>query len=770
MLTKSNNVSETQKHLRNNSKGIFTSFLAALSMLAISTSQAEITTNSILSLQAENPSLVTPNDIKRGSLLLKSTEVGKMVEALQLATNVEIDVSGPIARTKVTQRFRNPSDGWVEGTYVFPLPENSAVDTLKMQIGDRFIEGIIKPKDEAKKIYEKAKREGKKASLVEQLRPNMFTNSVANIGPGEIIVVQIEYQESVKQSNGLFSLRYPMVVAPRYSPKPRVIETVTFDDNEASESNGWGIVNDPVPDRDKITPPVLDPAKSAKTNPVSLTMKLSAGFPIGKIKSPNHNVTVDYDSKNQVTVSLADEIVPADRDFEITWNAKKNLEPRVALFKEKTSKGEFVLVFVTPPNLENLQENNFQASPREVIFVIDNSGSMSGPSMRQAKDSLLFALDKLTNKDRFNIVRFDDTHEILFLSAVAANQENISTAEKFVSSLEADGGTEMLPALKAALNDNTPNDTQFLRQIIFLTDGAIGNEQEMFDTIVKQRGRSRIFTVGIGSAPNSHFMNRASEFGQGTFTHIGSEQQVKERMNELFHKLENPVMKNLITKWTDTRHVETSPSSLPDLYSGEPIVLTARSDHFSGSLEISGRFNNQPWTIKLPLDKAAEGSGIDKLWARRRIAEYEGQYFLNDDWSSLDKSITKTALDFHLISRLTSLVAVDVTPSRPQGKKLGSQELPLNLPHGWDFNKVFGEGYSEPTKSHQDASLNQANSLISVKPTQVATNVTSTKSVPLPSTATTADLKIFAGMILLLLSILLLFIARKYKLATNREA
>lgn len=763
MLKTSSNKAENTHLSFSYTKYIFGTAILALSLLNNTTSWADGigTSASAPSLQATSPDLVTPNDMKRGSLLLKATEAGKMVEAIQIATNVEIDVSGPVARTKVTQRFRNPSQGWVEGTYVFPLPENSAVDTLKMQIGDRFIEGIIKPKEEAKKIYEEAKRTGKKASLVEQLRPNMFTNSVANIGPGEIVVVQIEYQESVKQSNGLFSMRFPMVVAPRYSPKPTIVETVTFNEDSSTGNNGWGVINDPVPDRDKITPPVLDPAEFAKTNPVSLTMTLSSGFPIGEIKSPFHSVTTDYKSKDQVTVSLTDDIVPADRDFEITWKAEPNYEPRVALFKESTPQGDFVLAFVTPPKLEDIQEEEIQKKPREVIFVLDNSGSMSGPSIRQAKDSLIFALSKLTHQDRFNIVRFDDTYEVLFSSAADASQANLDIAKEFVSSLEADGGTEMLPALKAALYDSTPQNTEYLRQVIFLTDGAIGNEKEMFDIIVKQRGRSRIFTVGIGSAPNSHFMSRASEFGQGTFTHIGSERQVKERMTELFHKLENPVMTDLRATWADTENVEVSPSSLPDLYSGEPIILAARSDSFSGTLELSGRYNNQPWAIKLPLAKAANGQGIDKLWARRKIAEYEGQYFLNDDWSSLDKLITQTALNYHLVSRLTSLVAVDITPSRPLDESLVSQDLPLNLPDGWDFNKVFGEGYSTLPAPAKDTSLDQAHNLILMKPTQVAMNGGNQKSLPLPSTATTAELKIIAGFILLFLSIVLLVFTRK---------
>ncbi|WP_421779331.1 marine proteobacterial sortase target protein [Kiloniella litopenaei] len=709
--------------------------------------------------------LVSPNDMKRGSLLLKTTEAGKMVEAIQLATNVEIDINGPIARTKVTQRFRNPSNGWVEGTYVFPLPETSAVDTLKMQIGDRFIEGVIKPKEEARKIYDDAKREGKKASLVEQLRPNLFTNSVANIGPQEIVVVQIEYQETVRQSNGLFSLRFPMVAAPRYNPKPRIVESVNFE-NDAQ----WGTVKDPVPDREETTSPVLNTEKQAKSNPVSLNVNLASGFPIGEIKSPFHNIVTDYKSKDQVKVSLSDQVVPADRDFELNWKAEPKQSPRVALFKETIGQDDYFLAFVTPPKLAQLAQDDIPTPNREVIFVIDNSGSMAGPSMRQAKESLLLALAKLQNQDRFNVIRFDDTYEVLFPSALEANTGNLDIAKRFVSSLEADGGTEMLPALEAALEDQTPQDKSTLRQIIFLTDGAIGNEKQMFDTIVKKRGRSRIFTVGIGSAPNSHFMNRASSYGKGTFTHIGSEQQVRSRMNELFTKLETPVLTDLRADWPtrnqpEKNNVEMSPSQLPDLYSGEPVVIMAKTKTTTQptkeTLDISGQFANQPWTIKLPLKSAQQGTGIGKLWGRRKITEIEGQYFQADNWDVLDQDILNAAMKYGLISKMTSLVAVDITPTRPADKDYTSQKIALNLPAGWDFEKVFGPDYASEPEPQEEASVSPLYSLAASDSPLESPTFAKAKSIPLPATATTAELQIILGILLLLATVLFMLVSRK---------
>ncbi len=716
--------------------------------------------------------LVSPNDMKRGSLLLKTTEAGKMVEAIQLATNVEIDINGPIARTKVTQRFRNPSDGWVEGTYVFPLPETSAVDALKMQIGDRFIEGIIKPKEEARKIYDDAKREGKKASLVEQLRPNLFTNSVANIGPQEIIVVQIEYQETVRQSNGLFSLRFPMVAAPRYTPKPRIVESVNFENNEQ-----WGSVKDSLPDREEIASPVINPARQAQSNPVSLNVSLASGFPIAEIKSPFHDIITDYKSKDQVEVSLSDQVIPADRDFELNWKAEPKKSPRVALFKETIGQDDYFLAFVTPPKLAQLAQDEITTPDREVIFVIDNSGSMAGPSMRQAKESLLLALAKLSDQDRFNVIRFDDTYEVLFPSALEANTGNLDIAKKFVSSLEADGGTEMLPALEAALEDQTPHEKSALRQIVFLTDGAIGNEKQMFDTIVKKRGRSRIFTVGIGSAPNSHFMNRASSYGKGTFTHIGSEQQVRSHMNELFTKLETPVLTDLQANWPESNqpeknNVEMSPRQLPDLYSGEPVVILAKANNtvrsVKDTLDVSGQFSNQPWTIKLPLYKAQQGNGIGKLWGRRKISEIEGQYFQANNWNVLDQDILKTAMKYGLISKMTSLVAVDITPTRPTGTDYNSQKIALNLPAGWDFEKVFGPDYTSAPEQLEDASISFLHALAASDTPLENPASAKAKSIPLPATATTAELKIILGILLLLATVFFMLASRKILLNGQR--
>src|SRR3984893_12276370 len=527
-------------------------------------------------------------DARIGSLLLRDGE--QYVEAPRLATDIDITVSGPTSRARVTQIFNNPTKNWVEAIYVNPLPDGGAVDTLKMVIGDRIVVGEIKERVEAKAIYEDAKRSGRKATLIEQERPNIFTNSVANIGPGETVVVQIEYQEPVHRSGNVSSLRIPLVVAPRYNPAP-VVQTVDFG------GRGWGQVNDPVPDRDRIRAPVLAPRIEAPTNPVAITVHLNAGFPLGDVRSHHHAVKIDMPADDARVIRLDNNVVPADRDFELTWTPAAVAAPSVGLFRERVGDADYLLALVTPPLLADA---NKETLAREIVFVIDNSGSMGGTSITQAKASLLFALDRLKSNDRFNVIRFDHTMDVLFTDTVAADADNIARAKSFVSALQASGGTEMVPPMRAALSDRRGQDSQYLRQVVFLTDGEIGNEQELFDTIAAMRGRSRVFMVGIGSAPNSFLMTRAAEIGRGTFTHIGSVEQVQERMRELVEKLESPAVTGLTASYSGGT-MDSTPSFLPDLYRGEPVVVAARVASLDGMLEIKGMIGARPWTVTLPV-------------------------------------------------------------------------------------------------------------------------------------------------------------------------
>jgi len=610
---------------------------------------------------------VAPEAMQTGSLLLRDGTTGAYVEAVRLGADYDVTISGPTARVRVTQAFRNTTRGWVEARYVYPMGADGAVDTLKMVVGGRVIVGEIMEKKEARETYETARDQGQAAGLVEQERPNVFTTSVANVGPGQTVLIQIEYQEPVRQTADAFQFRLPLVIGPRYNP-----------DTRADGSS-------PVPDAARITPPVLDPRTHTPINPTTISVSLQPGFALADVSSAYHRVSITDEGRNGRRIVLQGP-VEANRDFELDWRAAPAAAPTASLFSERVAGHDYVLAFVTPP----VSAAPPPAQPREVIFVIDNSGSMGGESMDQAKASLIYGLSRLKPGDRFNVVRFDDTLSVLFENgAVQATAANVAHAQGFVRGLEAAGGTEMLPALKAALVDPNAGDSRFVRQIIFLTDGEIGNEQEMMDTLGAHRGRSRAFMVGIGSAPNTYLMTRLSEIGRGTFTHIGSTGEVEERMKELFNKLESPVATDLAVRFSV--EADATPAALPDLYRGDPVMVAARVKSLNGTVTLTGMINGRPWRVELNLRDAQPGKGVSKLWARRKVTDAEVARTLGQmSEQDADAAVLKLGLEHHLVTDQTSLVAIDRTPVRPKGAPLKLEELPIALPHGWEFDGLFG--------------------------------------------------------------------------------
>lgn len=616
--------------------------------------------------------------VKSGSLLFKSENSDHYWQALTLETDVQIDVTGMIARTTLRQKFKNNQAGWVEGVYVFPLPEDAAVDRLRMEIGDRIIEGEIKERSEAKRIYTEASNQGKKASLIEQERPNLFTNSVANIGPGETVVVEIEYQQTLRYDNGAFSLRFPMAITPRYIPGGVVVleEQIT-----QFSGSGWAIDTDQVGDASRITPPVLKEAE--KGNPVRLTVTLNSGFSLQRIQSRYHPVITKDLEKNVTVVTLMNETEKTDRDFELVWWPELASAPKAALFTEKKEDAFYHLLMVLPP----ADVNEGGHIDREVIYVIDTSGSMSGISIQQARQALGLALTRLRPEDRFNVISFNSYTDKLFSHARMASPQNIRDAQHYVSSLEAEGGTEMGSALEAALLNQ--QESRAVRQVIFLTDGSVGNEAALFKLIKQHLGNSRLFTVGIGSAPNSHFMSKAAQFGRGTFTYISDLNEVQSKTAALFHKLETSVMTDLEATFDDPA-AAMWPQRLPDLYQGESLLLTARTTLKDQEVVVTGQRKNHQWSNTLHLNNASNGSGIATLWARNKIASLMDRIRDGDKETEIKLQVIDVALRHHLVSKYTSLVAVDVTPSHANSEIVERKAVPVNLPKGQQHPKIFG--------------------------------------------------------------------------------
>ncbi len=607
--------------------------------------------------------------ISQGTLYLNVQGSDDYEESMLLKTEVDVAVNGFVARTKITQMFTNQSDEWLEGVYIFPLPENAAVDHMKMFVGDRIIEGQIHEKEKARKIYEKAKNEGKRTSLAQQQRPNLFSTNVANVAPGDIIEIQIEYQQTlsydVENGQGKISLRYPMAVLPRYSP-----DNATLPANIGLEKVGQGLAT--------------ESTISAKysnndlTNLTSINVDLNSGFTIANIVSPYHEIITQYEDLSHALVSLSQDQVPANQDFVLSWYLESGNILSTAQFSEKVGDEYYHLIMLMPPT-EGI--SGVQPLAREIIYIIDTSGSMEGPSLTQAKNALLTALEQIRDFDTFNIIQFNSETQQLFDDAQIASYDNLNKARQYVNTLVSGGGTEMYPALNSALEQKSQ--TERLRQIIFLTDGGVNNESALFDLINTRLGDSRLFTVGIGSAPNSYFMKKSAQFGRGSFTYIAEVADVQEKMQALFSKLESPVLSDINIDFSDSNGIEYWPRRIPDLYLGEPLVLLIKTDSPTGQILLSGRRANNVWRSEIELTQSNNSEGIGVLWAREKIEYLTDSIYDGANKGKVRQQIITTALQHHIVSKYTSLVAVDVTPARSEFEVLNKTQIANTIPKGF---------------------------------------------------------------------------------------
>jgi Ca-activated chloride channel family protein len=466
-------------------------------------------------------------------------------------------------------------------------------------------------------------------------------------------------------------------VGPRYIPGDPA--------NEEPTGLGWSLDTFLVPDASRITPPVLPPG-AGPMNPVAIRVELDAGFPVATLQSRYHPVVSEKKEEGRYQVRLRDELVPADRDFELAWTPRPGTMPRGALFREERGGATYALVTLFPPVGPEVEAARL---PREVVFVIDTSGSMQGHSIEQARQALSLAVVRLRPSDRFNVIQFNSVTETLWDEVRPATPENRAAARRWVEGLVASGGTEMAPALQAALVGS--DDPDLVRQVVFLTDAGVGNEEQLFGIIRERLGDTRLFTVGIGSAPNGHFMTRAAEFGHGTFTYIGDVREVEEKMSRLLKTLESPVLTGIEIAWPQGAAVEAWPARIPDLYLGEPVVVSARLSGEVDDVSVTGRRGSESWTAAMGIAGGHRGPGAAVLWARRKIDSLQDSLHTGADPEEVRKAVVALGLEHHLVTKHTSLVAVDVTPARPTDALLQTGALPTHLPHGWSYAGVFGQ-------------------------------------------------------------------------------
>lgn len=606
-----------------------------------------------------------------GALVLRGVAGSQL--APRINSDITVQVEGVTARVLVTQTFVNGTSEWVDGVYVFPLPDAAAVDQLTMSVAGRRIVGQIAERHAAQAAFEQARRAGHKATLVEQERPNLFTGSVANIGPGELVQAQIGYWLQPRYDQGSFTLTVPLTLTPRYIPGLPL--------SGLSQGTGWAADTHEVADASRITPPAnLGP--TAADPHFGITVNINAGFGLQAIESATHSIlSEDLGERYRVTLAGGAPL-PMDRDFELVWRLRPSASAEVALFSETQHGARHVLLLAVPP----VGDAPARAIvPRELILVVDTSGSMHGLAIAEARRALDLALGDLGPDDRFNLIRFADVARRLFPVSVPASPDNITRARGYLSSLRAEGGTEMAAALMSALQQ--PADPGRLRQVVFITDGSVGNEAQLFAIIQRQLGSGRLFTVGLGAAPNGWFMRKAAAFGRGTYTLIPTMDQVAPRMGSLLEKLRAPEVTELAVDWP-VDGAQVYPPRLPDLYGDQPLTVLARLDAEAGLVTLAGRSGDGYWLRQQSLP-AEDSPGIAQLWARARVEALLDRRVTEGELAVRDE-VLATGLSYGLLTPYTALVAIEDRPSRPKHLPSVEHAVASALPHGASARAIFG--------------------------------------------------------------------------------
>ena len=488
-------------------------------------------------------------------------------------TDVKASISGFIARVDVVQEFENPAKDKIEAVYTFPLPPGAAVDSMTITAGDRVIQGKIKRREEARQIYERAKRQGRLAGLLDQERPNIFTQAVANIAPGAKVKVNISYVDTLEYESGTYNFNFAMVVAPRYIPGTK---------GTGRSGGGWAPDTDRVPDASRITPPVT-PEGTRAGHDISVEVSLDAGVPISALQCPTHDVDVERPGPRQAVVRLKDKAVIPNKDFILKYDAAAK-RVQDAVLTHHDARGGFFTLILQPPDRVAVSET----TPKEIVFVLDTSGSMSGFPIEKAKEAMRLALDGLNPNDTFNLITFAGDTAILFPKPVRATAENMRKAQEFLQSRYGSGGTEMMKAIRAALAPS--GEEGHVRVVCFMTDGEVGNDMEIISEVQKHP-EARVFSFGIGSSVNHFLLDNMAKYGRGEVEYVGLNDDGSKAARRFHERVRSPLLTDISIDWVGLAVTGVYPQRVPDLFAARPLVITGRYDKAgSGVIRLRGRW------------------------------------------------------------------------------------------------------------------------------------------------------------------------------------
>jgi Ca-activated chloride channel family protein len=579
-------------------------------------------------------------------------------------TDVHASVCGYLSTVDVEQKFANPYAEKIEAVYVFPLPDDAAVRDFVMVIGERQIRGIIRKREEAKQIYQQARAQGYHAALLEQARPNVFEQAVANLEPGRAIDIRLRYFHTLAYGHDGYEFVFPMVVGPRYNP-------AGWNGGIGALSAGCGPAAGAQPVNVNYLPPETRPG-----NDLSLAVDVDAGLLIGAIASPSHAVVVERPSPTRALVRLDGGAAIPNRDFVLRF-AVAGSGCRAGLMTHADGDGGYLTLMVHPPDeLRTLPRQRL-----EMVFVVDCSGSMDGAPLMQAKAAVDMALQQLGLGDSVQVIRFGDDATLFAPAPVPATEGNVAAARRFVDALRANGGTEMLTGMRAALDG--PRDPEKLRCVVFATDGFIGNEKEVFAAVRERLGSSRILGLGVGSSVNRWLIEGIARLGRGAAGFLLHDEAPGRAVAQLWQRIGHPALTDVRIDWGGATVDEVFPPRLPDLFAGRPVVVTAR---YHGPRPTNVRLLGRVGGGEVAFDAVTDADHCDALaalpavWARRKIqslsdfAEVEGR-------AAAPGQVEALALTYGLMSAFTSFVAVDAS-GRTAGDHGTTVAVPVPMPAG----------------------------------------------------------------------------------------
>jgi Ca-activated chloride channel family protein len=603
--------------------------------------------------------------------MLTETSEGKEVPLPLKHTDVQASVLGYIATVRVTQQFHNPFDSKIEAKYVFPLPHNAAVNEFIMTIGDRHIRGIIRERKEAEAIYAAAKSQGYVAALLTQERPNVFTQSIANIEPGKEIDVELNYFHTLEWADGWYEFVFPTVVGPRFNPP--------------GTTNGIGAVARGAHGTSGQSTEVqyLKPGERSGHD-IAIKLDINAGVAIEETGCATHVVTKEASSAERIMVTLNPNDRIPNKDFVFRFRVAGTQMKSGLLTSHDERGGFFTLMLYPPKDLKQLARK-----PLEMVFVLDSSGSMNGRPIAEAKKAIDRALRQLGPDDTFQLINFDNNASQLGPKPVAATPENVQRGLDYIAKLEGRGGTMMNAGITAALD--FPHDAERLRFVCFLTDGYIGNEAEILAAIEQKLGATRIFSFGIGSSVNRFLMESMAKVGRGAVAYLGPNDSAARIMDDFIERIRHPALTDLKLDWGGTEVTDVFPKRTPDVFVGRPLILTGRFK--SGNLStvrVSGEAGGKRVEWKIPAANGAEQhQGLPSVWARMKIADLSERAWL-DRSGELAGEIKQTALDFGLMSEFTAFVAVD-SSRVTEGKEGTTVPVAVPVPDGVKYETTVPE-------------------------------------------------------------------------------